>query len=866
MVFVHAVLDFTDANWDSIAFSSNYCYQGLCVQSGELLRLHRTVQCEAIARGLMQHLGEDECHSREGKMYGVLLVETLGGEKRVLKAFSGLLNGSSHVPGWVTPIPGRDRVALTEARTLTELESMKQELMRLQQLPQRQEYDRRLREWELELEALGDRHKICKQERVLTRDLLCRTLVGETLKIALEELNQASRLEGIERRQLKRERDDKLQPLKQLIEAADGRITELKQQRKKLSRELQMQMHEAYTLVNFLGNSRSLQQLMPSGSIPTGTGDCCAPKLLHYAALHNLKPLAMAEFWWGPSLGDKVQGEFYGACGDRCQPLMGFLLSGLAQNRSVFKNVNNCEVDAVGDSDNCEHPDYVRAKHDRRQFISSRQRFTAVMLRPYEYICQTQMHPDNLTSNRLFRLFVLKSRSPLTPLKKGGTRNTLKVPMIDGGTTNNLKVLLNDGGTTNNLKVLLNDGGTTNNLKVLLNDGGTTNNLKVLLNDGGTTNNLKVLLNDGGTTNNLKVLLNDGGTTNNLKVLLNDGGTTNNLKVLLNDGGTTNNLKVPLNNEGTTNNLKVPLNNGGTTNNLKVPLNNGGTTNNLKVPMIDGGTTNNLKVPLIKGDLGGSRLDKNQHLFSVLSSHESEHPGKEMKGGLIAHPKNNNFDGGIGILPVPEPRKMLPIIYEDKWLIIINKPANLLSVPGRYLENQDSVLSRFRNLLVDGFNLNTVHRLDFDTSGILILARDQETYRKLSLQFEKKQVKKVYESILSGGIDIKFGSIALPLWGNPDNRPIQEVNWERGKPSVTEFQVIGREGNCSRIEFVPLTGRTHQLRVHAADVRGLGIPILGDRLYGCKADGMRLHLHAREISFEHPQLGNRLYLKAEMPF
>ncbi|MEZ2279768.1 MAG: pseudouridine synthase [Microcoleus sp.] len=749
MVFVHAVLDFTDANWDSIAFSSNYCYQGLCVQSGELLRLPRTVQCEAIARGLMQHLGEDECHSREGKMYGVLLVETLGGEKKVLKAFSGLLNGSSHVPGWVTPIPGRDRVALTEARTLTELESMKQELMRLQQLPQRQEYDRRLREWELELQAVNERHKICKQQRDITRDLLCQTLGGETREIALEELNQASRLEGIERRQIKRERDDKLQPLKQLIEAADGRITELKQQRKKLSRELQMQMHEAYTLVNFLGNSRSLQQLMPSGSIPTGTGDCCAPKLLHYAALHNLKPLAMAEFWWGPSLGDKVQGEFYGACGDRCQPLMGFLLSGLAQNRSFFKNVNNCEVDAVGNSDNCEHPDYVRAKHDGRQFISDKQRFTAVMLRPYEYICQTQMHPDNLTSNRLFPLFVLKSRSPLTPLKKGGTRNTLKVPLIDGGTTNNLKVPMIDGGTTNN---------------------------------------------------------------------------------------------------------------------LKVPMIDGGTTNNLKVPMIDGGTTNNLKVPLIKGDLGGSRLDKNQHLFSVLSSHESEQPGKEMKGGLIAHPKNNNFDGGTGILPVPEPRKMLPIIYEDKWLIIINKPANLLSVPGRYLENQDSVLSRFRNLLVDGFNLNTVHRLDFDTSGILILARDQDTYRKLSLQFEKKQVHKIYEAVLSGITNMNMGSIALPLWGDPENRPIQEVNWERGKPSVTQFQVIGREGNCSRIEFVPLTGRTHQLRVHAADVRGLGIPILGDRLYGCKADGMRLHLHAREISFEHPQLGNRLYLKAEMPF
>ncbi|TAH20593.1 MAG: RluA family pseudouridine synthase [Oscillatoriales cyanobacterium] len=209
---------------------------------------------------------------------------------------------------------------------------------------------------------------------------------------------------------------------------------------------------------------------------------------------------------------------------------------------------------------------------------------------------------------------------------------------------------------------------------------------------------------------------------------------------------------------------------------------------------------------------------------------------------------------------------MLPIIYQDKWLIVINKPSGLLSVPGRYLENQDSVLSRFRNLLADGFKLNAVHRLDLETSGILILARDKKTYRELSLRFEKKLFQKVYESVLSGVINMKFGSIALPLWGDPENRPYQQVNFERGKPSVTEFQVIGREGNCDRIEFVPLTGRTHQLRVHAADVRGLGIPILGDRLYGCSAVASRLHLHAREISFEHPQLGERLYLKAETPF
>jgi tRNA pseudouridine32 synthase / 23S rRNA pseudouridine746 synthase len=655
MVFLHTLLDFTDTNnWDSIASSPNYYYQGLCPQSGELLRLPRTVQCEAIARGLMQHLAGDERHSREGKMYGVLLVETLDGEKMVLKAFSGLLNGFSAVEGWVEPIPGRDRVALEEARTLAELESMKQELMGLKELPQRVEYERLLREFELELGDLGDRHKTCKQQRDEQRDLLCRNLLGETLEIALEELNQASRLEGIERRQFKRNRDEKLQPLKQLIDVADERMRELKQQRKQLSRQLQTQMHEAYTLVNFLGKSRSLQQLMPSGSIPTGTGDCCAPKLLHCAALHHLKPLAMAEFWWGPSSGDKVQGEFYGACGDRCQPLMGFLLSGLSQNRGGLEahsaNNNNCGTGIL-------------------------------------------------------------------PVISDPVASELILPEI---------------------------------------------------------------------------------------------------------------------------------------------------------------SPRQCRVP------------------TVINCRDTALPWTLYHSGCA----------GIDVM------QMLPIIYEDQWLIAVNKPAMLLSVPGRYLENQDSVLSRFRNLFSDGLNLNPVHRLDLETSGILILARDKNTYRQLSLQFEKKQVHKVYEAVLSGvisisvgsellvaetrirqcrvptvincrdtalpwtlsgvtGIDminIKNGTIALPLWGDPENRPYQQVNWKRGKPSMTEFQVIGKEGNCDRIEFLPLTGRTHQLRVHAADVRGLGIPILGDRLYGCSAVASRLHLHAREISFEHPQLGERLYLKAETPF
>ena len=110
-------------------------------------------------------------------------------------------------------------------------------------------------------------------------------------------------------------------------------------------------MHAAYSLMNFYGRSQTLQQLMPQG-LPTGTGDCCAPKLLHYAATHNLQPLAMAEFWWGASSGDKIQGQFYSACVERCQPLMGFMLSGL---QSIVTKVNKPEENRITPSTvNCQ--------------------------------------------------------------------------------------------------------------------------------------------------------------------------------------------------------------------------------------------------------------------------------------------------------------------------------------------------------------------------------------------------------------------------------------------------------------------------------------------------------------------------------
>jgi tRNA pseudouridine32 synthase / 23S rRNA pseudouridine746 synthase len=141
MLVLHALLDFTDGNWESIESGPTYWYQGQCPQSGEILRLPRTSMSETIARGLMEYLAADDCYSREGKMYGVLLVEMPWGEKRILKAFSGLLNGCSILEGWVPPIPGRSRVVFEEARTLAQLDAIKQELIMLKQLPQRQQYE-----------------------------------------------------------------------------------------------------------------------------------------------------------------------------------------------------------------------------------------------------------------------------------------------------------------------------------------------------------------------------------------------------------------------------------------------------------------------------------------------------------------------------------------------------------------------------------------------------------------------------------------------------------------------------------------------------------------------------------------------------
>lgn len=485
----------------------------------------------------------------EGKMYGVLLAIDQSDQLQVLKAFSGLLAGQAQVPGWVPPIPGRQQVAAAEVRTLEQLTVIKQDVWQLQHLPARLEYTTLMAEYTVARQELQAELKLQKQARQRQRQELIANLVGEELAVNLAQLAMASQQDGLRQRRFKKQWDAVLKPLQISIGQADRQIQDLKRQRQALSQQLQAQMHQAAALTNFAGESVSLAQLRPAG-LPTGSGECCAPKLLHYAATHHLQPIAMAEFWWGSAVGDKHPGEFYGACVDRCQPLMGFMLSGLsAQVRTSI------------------------------------------------------------------------------------------------------------------------------------------------------------------------------------------------------------------------------------------------------------------------------------------------------------------------------PRPALEIIYSDDYLLVVHKPSGLLSVPGRYgQENAQDLLKKEHSI-----ELWAAHRLDQDTSGILLLAKDLNTYRSLGQQFavsssnfdDDRALHKVYEALVVGKVPEAAGTIDLPLAADLIDRPKQKVDILQGKPSVTHYQVLETVGNQTRLEFRPLTGRTHQLRVHAA--QGLGNPIVGDRLYG-HDDGERLFLHAREISFCHPQLLTQLHFQLSTPF
>ncbi|HIK37115.1 MAG: pseudouridine synthase [Geminocystis sp.] len=529
-----------------------YYYEGICPKTGKKLKLPRTVLAEKIALSLCRQLDEANLKVAKGKMIGILIVKDTEGNMGVIKAFSGFWNGKREKTGWVSQIPSSSLLRFAEKVTLKELNEIKWRIIELENLPVRRDYEQLNQQFQQEWEELRKLHRQKKEERDRKREAIRNSsLPREQIEQKILQLDNESRKDDWERRKFKQKWKEKLEPLKLEIGKADAEIMELKSKRKELSRKLQKQMQIGYTITNFAGESLSVGRILGKEFIPTGTGDCCAPKLLHHAAVNQLTPIAMAEVWWGETSpnGEKVAGKFYPACKERCQPLLGFLLSGL---------------------------------------------------------------------------------SNLSPL------------------------------------------------------------------------------------------------------------------------------------------------------------------------------------------------------------------------------------------PKQYPPLSIPTIYEDEYLLVVDKPSGLPSVPGRGIEHYDSVVARLSRK--PGYEeITAVHRLDKDTSGILVLAKKKEILGCLQKLFANRQVEKIYEAILDGVIDSKEGIISLPLWANPLTSPRQEVNWLKGKPSITSYRLLEVTSSETRLQLIPYTGRTHQLRIHCAS--GLGVAIKGDRIYGRKDDNSpRLYLHAREIRFLHPATGDCLHLKTTTPF
>ncbi|WP_394678281.1 RluA family pseudouridine synthase [uncultured Sphingobacterium sp.] len=203
----------------------------------------------------------------------------------------------------------------------------------------------------------------------------------------------------------------------------------------------------------------------------------------------------------------------------------------------------------------------------------------------------------------------------------------------------------------------------------------------------------------------------------------------------------------------------------------------------------------------------------------------------------------------------------LPQIYEDEDIIIINKPAEFLSVPGIYVK--DSVYNRILQRYPNAGPI-IIHRLDMSTSGLLVVAKNKEAHKFIQDQFIQHTIKKTYIALLDGIIEAASGLIDLPLRVDLDDRPRQMVCYTYGKPAQTKWEKIAIANNQTRVRFYPLTGRTHQLRMHAVHPNGLNTPIVGDDLYGRKAN--RLHLHAASITFIHPRSKQEMTFEIEPDF
>lgn len=211
-------------------------------------------------------------------------------------------------------------------------------------------------------------------------------------------------------------------------------------------------------------------------------------------------------------------------------------------------------------------------------------------------------------------------------------------------------------------------------------------------------------------------------------------------------------------------------------------------------------------------------------------------------------------------------RKDIEIMHQDEDFIVINKPGGLLAVPGRGPDKQDSVVTRVKSIVENCIEQPAVHRLDMYTSGLMVLALTQSCHRFLSIQFEQRRVNKKYIALLDGVPEQASGTIKLRFRLDVENRPYQIYDPIKGKEGISHWKKLGVEDQKTRIEFTPVTGRTHQLRLHASHPKGLNTPIVGDKLYGTGKEGDQMCLHASYLQFYHPKTGKEISFRSEVPF
>ena len=210
--------------------------------------------------------------------------------------------------------------------------------------------------------------------------------------------------------------------------------------------------------------------------------------------------------------------------------------------------------------------------------------------------------------------------------------------------------------------------------------------------------------------------------------------------------------------------------------------------------------------------------------------------------------------------------KLLDIVHTDPDFVVVNKRSGMLAVPGRGPDKVDSVADRVRRMFPGCIEQPAVHRLDMDTSGLMVVARSAEAHRNLSRQFHERLTEKKYIALLDGVLEQESGTIELPFRLDVDNRPIQIYDEIHGKTGITHWRKLAVEDGRTRIEFIPITGRTHQLRLHAYHEKGLGIPIVGDPFYGHGDGPGQLKLHACELIISHPLTEARLSFSSRPEF